>query len=154
MIIQFLKMNTAILILNITGTFLLSVEAIKIENLLRLIGILSKSNRTLNPQIEWREVKDKSWVIRDKVLFFLLLTLLFYPISFVLLYYTFEAGLTWSLIFSIAGIFIFWTITIYFTLLLIKVFKWIEKNTSQGIIGIIGFILLVISYFLQYNNSK
>jgi hypothetical protein len=52
-------MNLTILILNIIGTFFLSIEAIKLENLERFRYRLRQSNSILNPQLEWDESNKK-----------------------------------------------------------------------------------------------
>lgn len=153
-------MQILILILNITGTFLLSVEAIKLKNLRVLIGSLNKSNRILNPRIHWveNEVKDKDEgnEVRKNShygasIFFMIVVLVFIIPSYLIIQF-FLPSLNIILLVSISifGSFILWTAVIYFIELIIVILNFIESNTKEGIIGIMGFLLLVVSFVFQY----
>jgi hypothetical protein len=150
-------MNLAILFLNIIGTFLVSVEAIKIENLQRLTLLIKKSNSKLNPRIEWID-NSTNQTLKEKLgcyIFLLIILTVFSPISFILLHTLFPTLNTyWLLPFSGFGAFIIWTAIVYFIEHLMKSFTLIETYTSKGFIGIAGFVVLVASFILQYKAAK
>lgn len=146
-------MNLTILILNIIGTFFLSVEAIKIENLKKLTSLLHKSNLHLNPKINWVD-ENTQFGFKEKYgcyLFMLTVIIVFSPISFILLKSLLSVQNIYLEIFlTVFGALVIWTFIIYLFELIIKFLLSIEKFTAKGFIGIIGFIILVSSFTLQY----
>ena len=149
-------MNLTILILNILGTFLVSIEAIKIENLKKLILYLRNSNSHLNPKINCVD-ESTHQTLKEKLgcyIFIGVILLIFGPISYIILSIIFPIIKTyWLIPLSILGAFLLWTFLIYFIELIVKFLSVIEKYTSKGIIGISGFLILVISFILQYNST-
>jgi hypothetical protein len=152
-------MNLTILILNIIGTFLLSVEAIKLENFEKFRNHLRKSNSILNPKIEWVDSDEEVTNSYGCYFFILLVILCFSPISFLITYKLAKNHLNIYYIIGISlfGSLVIWTFIIYTFEFIIKILKMIEKNVAHGIIGIIGFLILVISFICQYyaaNNAQ
>lgn len=150
-------MNILILALNILGTFLVSVEAIKLENLIKSQKYLFNSNKTLNPHIPWEDSGKTSILSEIGCSGFLLrILLIFYFPSFSFTYLIFNTivenyGIA---IIAIFGSFVVWTVLIILIEITIKMLKSIVKRTENGMIGIIGFLVLVISFVLQYHSSK
>ena len=147
-------MTILILLLNIFGTLFLSIEAIKIENFEKLISFIRGSNQILNPKIDW---VDKPKKVKNRWTFeiYLLAILIIFGIpAFLIISYLFPT-LKYSIKIQLAllGAFIVWTLLIILNELLIRVLKLLVKNTTKGIIGAIGFILLFISYCLQYAQA-
>ena len=148
------NMNISILLLNIFGTLLLSIEAIKIENFEKIIHFIRGSNRILNPKIEWVDEMKKVQNGRSYTVdFFVFLILFGIPAYLILSYFFPDLKQLFKIPLSFLGAFIVWTILILANELLIKILKLIVTNTTKGIIGAIGFILLVISFCLQYIQS-
>jgi hypothetical protein len=152
-------MKIALLILSLIGTFLLSVEAIKLDNLKKTVKLLKRSNSTLNPKIEINQFTESNSFEIHRIsfsIFILIILITFYPISFLILNQIFksEIKLIWILLFSAMGSFVVWTILVYIIEFIILIYKLIEKYTSQGIIGILGFIILAVSFILQFIESS
>lgn len=149
-------MDLIILILNILGTFLLSIEAIKIENLKKIITFFRKTNSKLNPKIKWVDKKTEFKHLENYgcYIFLIIIILAFSPLSFILIDTFFpNLKIYLKLILTVLGALIIWTILIYLIELIIKVLTSIERYTSKGMIGIIGFIILTTSFILQYKYN-
>ncbi|MCM0666388.1 hypothetical protein [Flavobacterium tyrosinilyticum] len=150
-------MNIILLILNILGTFLVSVEAIKLDNLIKFQKYLLNSNKTLNPDIPG-EGSGKTSILSKIGCFGFLgrIMLIFYIPSFAFAYLIFNAIVEkyGIIIIAIFGSFVVWTALIILIEITIKILKSIVKHTENGMIGIIGFLILVISFVLQYYSSK
>src|ERR1051325_10392933 len=107
-------MKLSILILEILGTFLLSIEAIKIENFKNLTKFLTRSNQALNPEIKWQEETKKKETIKNPTSTFFLISIaiLFYPPSFVILSFLLNVNLGYIFLLSALGTFVLWTVVI------------------------------------------
>lgn len=150
-------MNILILIFNIVGTFLLSVEAIKLENLEKCQAFLRHSNANLNPEIPW-EGSNKENVLSEVGFsgFLLKILAIFFVPSFILTYLFLHKVIEMYGLFLIAifDSYILWTILIILIEITIKILKNIVKHTERGMIGLIGFIILLASFLTQYFSSK
>lgn len=144
-------MNELILILNLLGTLFLSIEAIKIDNFCKITKFIRGSNNVLNPKIEWSDKVDPEPIGWSFKIDFFVFILLFSVPAYLFFSYCFEA-LKWyyKILAAFFGGFILWTILILVNELLIRLLKYIVRNTAKGIIGILGFILLAICFYLQY----
>src|SRR5580700_9460201 len=131
-------MNGCILVLNIVGTFLLSVEAIKIENLIKLIEQIRRATAFLNPRIEWVDEMPKGGK-RGAGSFLFLMIAIFSPAIFtigLLKFYHLNKG--YLIVGTIGGSLVFWTLLILLGGLMIKVLSYITAKTAKGTIGISG----------------
>src|SRR5690606_8560559 len=149
-------MDLIILLLNILGTFLLSVEAIKLENFEKLRNLLKNSNSVLNPKIEWTESAKEETTSLGCFSYILIIVVCFFPISFIITYSLFKNNLDlyFVFVFSVFGSIIIWSVIIYIFEDIIKLLKLIDQNIAYGFIGILRFLLLVISFVLQYYSVK
>jgi hypothetical protein len=152
-------MQFTILILNVIGTFLLSAEAIKVENLRIPAKVFDKGSARLNPQIEFVEENTNKTIntksdshIYHSPLFLPWLTILAMGIVsfFLIQHYLSDISLFFKIIMAFFGGLIIWTIMIYSFKGIVIFLSIIEKKLSKGTIGIIGFILLLSSFVLQY----
>jgi hypothetical protein len=144
-------MNQTIFILNILGTLFLSIEAIKIENFQKMINFIRGSNSVLNPKIEWTdETKANSSEQSFEANFFAFI--LFFGVSSYLLlsYFFIKLKLYFKIPLALFGGFVLWTILITLNECFLWLLKIIIKNTTKGIIGLLGFIFLSVSFYLQY----
>ncbi|WP_264529448.1 hypothetical protein [Flavobacterium sp. N502540] len=150
-------MNTLIFILNILGTFLLSVEAIKLDNLVRSQKYLYYSNKNLNPQITWEDSEKRNILSKIGCIGFLSRILIIFYIPSLILTYLILDDIHeeyWICLIAIFGSFVMWTALILLIEIIIKLLKNIVNLTANGMIGIFGFIILVVSFSLQYHISK
>src|SRR5690606_28232426 len=149
-------MDLIILLLNILGTFLLSVEAIKLENFEKLRNLLKNSNSVLNPKIEWTESATEETTSLGCSSSIWIIVVCFFPISFIITYSILKNHVDLYYVFGIAvfGSILIWSFIIYIFEFIIKLLKLIEQNIAYGFIGILGFLLLVISFVLQYYSVK
>jgi hypothetical protein len=149
-------MSIAILIFNILGTFLVSVEAIKLENLTKTQKFLRFSNKNLNPEIPW-EGSGKTNILNEiGCLGFLFRIFIIFCIpSFTLsyLYFTGVIEIYWIILIGIFGSYLLWTLLIILNEITIMILKSIVKYTEVGMIGLCGFVILVVSFVLQYKSS-
>ena len=154
-------------ILNIMGTFFLAVEAIKLKNLITLretyiVGLFE----LINPKLEFIEGElDKKEQKSNRIYFFTLLSILFLTgtafntilllkvEAIRILFESVNLYLFRILLFLVIAFLtgaIIWTILIYM-LKLIEVFLLkIESNTKNGIIGTLGFLLILISFVIKW----
>lgn len=146
-------MKLAILLLNILGTFLLSIEAIKLENFQKLEIFFSSVNKKLNPKINW--VKDDSNQSSKGNYgcshFLLIIIIIFGPISYLILNNIFSGlPILLLIVISAFGAFIIWTVLIYLTQFLVTILARFERYTVKGIIGLAGFLIIITALILQY----
>jgi len=152
-------MKLTILFFNIIGTFLVSAEAIKVENLRILAKIFNKGSNNLNPQIEFVDGNsDKTFTTTNSRRFYK--SVMFIPLSNILLFWIFsymvlqhlfpKLWFLFTLFISFFGGTFIWTVLIYSFKGIVLFLSFIEKKLSRGMIGIIGFLILVVSYFIQY----
>lgn len=154
--------NIFILIFNIVGTLFLSVEAIKLENFQKLSHLLKKYNSIVNQKIVYvdefgNRIEEKAIEAENEEqnlngMSFLKMILGFYPLSLVILYlslneWIYNYGIV---LLSILGSFVVWTITLIIFEGFILFFKFLEKKLAKGIVGITGFVILFVSFCLQY----
>lgn len=128
-------MNYLILILNIVGTFFLSIEAIKIENFIKLIAKIRRPTNSLNPRIEWVDEKSKS-DSKGVASFFMVVIAIFSPPVFIVGLLLFpHFNWVYLLFGALFGSFMLWTLTVIFGNLLIKILTYIIAKTPKGTIS-------------------
>lgn len=133
--------NEIILLLNILGTFLISIEVIKIKNLYLL----------LNPRIDGNGEKTEINLLNRIGFngFLLLVIIIFSPLSYLIVSKFLKLSLLVSIFFSIGGSFVIWTILIC----IVKFFNIMEEKIPKGVSGLLGFLILIISFGLQYYTT-
>ena len=151
--------NLSIFILNVVGTLLLSVEAIKLDNFQKLAAILKKYNLILNPKIVWLDEfgnkinnQDEDENITLSKATFLKIIASFYFITLLILYLSLKTFLYFYgiALFAIGGSFVTWTLVILLFEAVISFYKFLEKKLAKGIVGMLGFGFLLISFIFQY----
>jgi len=149
------KINLAIFILNVIGTFCLSIEAMKIDNFEKIIYFIRHSNRIINPKIKWvDETKKKTESLSYRIDFFVFLILFGTPAYLILSHFLKSLQLLYKIPLSFIGGFFVWGIVVILNELVLKFLKLLIRNTTKGIIGILGFILLAISFYLQFKLTQ
>lgn len=158
-------MDVATDLLGIIGGFLLAVEAIKLENLSKLRKkYLNPFRQTLNPEIQWIDeinLKEARGGSRHFVTLFVSI-LISGSLFFILVLRNTQTILNWYTSFNIVievllflfistfcGVLI-WTGLIYVTKSLEHILYKIERNTSNGIIGILGFVFTTASIVIKW----
>jgi hypothetical protein len=150
-------MNILILIFNILGTFLVSVEAIKLDNLIKSQSYLRNSNTKLNPEIPWEGTGKKNILSEIGCFGFIVrVIMIFYIPSLIFTYLLFDSivEIYGIVLIAIFGSLILWTVLIILNEITIKILKNIVKRTENGMIGIIGFLILAVSFVLQFYSSQ
>jgi hypothetical protein len=150
--------------IEILAVFLLAVEAIKLENLSTLTSkLLIPTLDKINPKVTFVETMqdegffDQYWFEVTLIGFFLLgllicyITLSGFGID-VFEWFSNISGLSWlwvvpSMLFvSVLVGFLPYQVVVLAFELSIKSLSWIEKHTSTGVVGIMGFILYLFQF--------
>ncbi|MGR2952340.1 hypothetical protein ABMY23_22440 [Vibrio vulnificus] len=162
-------MKTLIIgVLEYVSVFLLAVEAIKLENLSWVKDKSIKIGSILNPQITFVDEKDyvapttflgKYGIKLFAVALYIVgvgvsawgLSLFGLQMSGLLP----DSALTWILsslyvlfICPVIGFAVYNSIVVLFSIV-VKALSWVERSTQSGIVGIIGFALFSIQFFMQ-----
>jgi len=125
------------LVFNLIGIFLLSLEAIGANVLIRIRDFLYKSPAAYN--------RRRKGFITSSFIFLILIFIIFRFENFDVLKLNFLFILTYV---SIVLYFLFFAV-FFWIKKIVSISYWMEEKFNKGIIGIIGFIFLSIGFSLQ-----
>jgi cellulose synthase/poly-beta-1,6-N-acetylglucosamine synthase-like glycosyltransferase len=128
----------------------------KLENFIKIQKFISNSNKSLNPEIPWEGSGITNSLNEIGFAGFLFkMFMIFCVPSFTLSYFFFHdiIELYGVILIGIFGSYIVWSIFIILNEIVIRILKGMIKQTETGILGFSGFMILLLSFVLQYKSS-
>ncbi|NQU20869.1 MAG: hypothetical protein HQ567_06265 [Candidatus Nealsonbacteria bacterium] len=150
-------------VLEVTAVFLLAAEAIKVRNLRWIHSHTIRLHRVVNPKIEIVDElpKEMKFIDRYSIEFFLLGFFVFGVIAILTACRAFGIPLISIVPRSVGGwlILIFgivtgpilvglsaYTVIVWLLQRIVAALSWVEENTLNGAVGILGFILFLVQF--------